>query len=685
MIETLLNGRFRIVRLLGTGNFGKTFLAEDTHIMDMDAECAVKRLTTPKDPNDIEIVRAKFKLEAKKLHALNHQGIPKLISYFEYEGEFYLAQDLIQGHTLDNDIHAHKKWTESEVKDFLLEMLEILAYVHSQGSIHRDLKPNNIMLRHLDKKLMLIDFGAVKEVRNTGSNLEVGQASDTVVIGTAAYMSPEQAKGKPCFASDVYSLGCIAIEALIGKSPNEFEHDPYLEIMWRNQVRVSDDFAKIIDKMVRYKSVERYANGSEVLTELKKLQTNATPNKPKPDEVSRRTNNTPNEPKPDEVPRRTLRQKRPADSPSQNPPPKNPNLLTKFLRREVLIFAGLTGVSALGVIILGSRLNNEEPNPKPSKTPTLTPSATPTPIKSPTQKNSLSTPPFEPIQETVKIKKVDSFGKITSEEENKIQYFRDSRVKLKNGEIPLDLALIPNGLFNMGSPDSEKGREADEFQHKVNFPRDFYMGRFTITQAQWIAVMKNNDNLDNQLLPDFQGSNRPMVCVTWHDAQRFCKALNALLPKGSGTYRLPTEAEWEYACRANAKPPTPFHFGETITTSLVNYRGEKNRGKTIDVNDLPANAWGLYQMHGNVWEWCLDEYAEDAYIKKSKELRDDGSKPYGIINVNNNDKRFRSHRGGSYDSSVARDCRSADRHASEATAFFGERGHVGFRVVFDPS
>ena len=224
MIGTLLNGRFRIVKPLGTGNFGKTFLAEDTHIMD--AKCAVKRLTTPKDSNDVDIVRDKFKLEAKKLHALNHQGIPKLISYFEYEGEFYLAQDLIDGHTLDEDIYAHKKWTESEVKDFLLEMLEILAYVHSQGSIHRDIKPNNIMLRHLDKKLMLIDFGAVKEVRNTGSNLEVGQASGTVVIGTTAYMSPEQAKGKPCFASDLYSLGCIAIEALIGKSPDQFESDP---------------------------------------------------------------------------------------------------------------------------------------------------------------------------------------------------------------------------------------------------------------------------------------------------------------------------------------------------------------------------------------------------------------------------------------------------------------------------
>ena len=270
MIGTLLNGRFRIVKSLGTGNFGKTFLAEDTHIMD--AKCAVKRLTTPKDSNDIDIVRDKFKLEAKKLHALNHQGIPKLISYFEYEGEFYLAQDLIDGHTLDEDIYAHKKWTELEVKNFLLEMLEILAYVHSQGSIHRDIKPNNIMLRHLDKKLMLIDFGAVKEVRNTGSNLEVGQASGTVVIGTTAYMSPEQAKGKPCFASDLYSLGCIAIEALIGKSPDQFESDPYSEIKWRDQARVSDEFAAIIDKMVRYKSGERYRNAGEVLEVLKGLE-----------------------------------------------------------------------------------------------------------------------------------------------------------------------------------------------------------------------------------------------------------------------------------------------------------------------------------------------------------------------------------------------------------------------------
>jgi serine/threonine-protein kinase len=272
MIGQLITGRFRIIKELGKGGFGETFLAEDTH-NKINSECVVKKLITQADVALIPITQRLFYSEAKKLGELKNEGIPKLIGYFEDGGDFYLVQEFVDGHPLNHEINPSVKWTEDEVKDFLGEVLEILAYVHRQGSIHRDLKPENMMRRRVNKKLMLIDFGAVREVRQTPSNL-AGVASGTVRIGTEGYMPAEQTQGKPCFASDVYAVGCIAIEALIGVSPcpNGFETDVKTgEIVWRHRAQVSDELAAIIDKMVRYHWISRYRDAGEVLVELEKL------------------------------------------------------------------------------------------------------------------------------------------------------------------------------------------------------------------------------------------------------------------------------------------------------------------------------------------------------------------------------------------------------------------------------
>ncbi len=289
MVGQMLRGRFSIIKSLGKGGFGETFLAEDTH-NTVNTQCVVKKLNAPNNA----IARRLFDSEAKKLNGLDHQGIPKLIGYFEDRGDFYLVQDFVDGQTLDHEINPNVKWTESKVKAFLLEALEILAYVHSQGSIHRDLKPANMMRRRVNKKLVLIDFGAVREVRQTPSNL-AGVASGTIGIGTEGYMPAEQAQGRPCYASDVYAVGCIAIEALIGQSPHPnfggFETDVNTgEILWRHRTRVSDEFAAILDKMVCYHWLSRYRDAGEVLVELGKLgaltQIPIPPPSPKPLPVS---------------------------------------------------------------------------------------------------------------------------------------------------------------------------------------------------------------------------------------------------------------------------------------------------------------------------------------------------------------------------------------------------------------
>ncbi|MCB1777332.1 MAG: formylglycine-generating enzyme family protein [Candidatus Competibacteraceae bacterium] len=162
------------------------------------------------------------------------------------------------------------------------------------------------------------------------------------------------------------------------------------------------------------------------------------------------------------------------------------------------------------------------------------------------------------------------------------------------------------GRFLMGSPENEHGREDDEFQHEVILTRGFWLAETACTQSLWQAVMGKNPS-------EFKGEQRPVEEVSWDDVQDFIKRLNDAVP--GLTARLPTEAEWEYACRAGTI--TPFSFGEDITPEQVNYDGKYpyhgnkkglDRSETVEVASLPANPWGLYEMHGNVWEWCQDWY-----------------------------------------------------------------------------
>jgi formylglycine-generating enzyme len=229
--------------------------------------------------------------------------------------------------------------------------------------------------------------------------------------------------------------------------------------------------------------------------------------------------------------------------------------------------------------------------------------------------------------------------------------------------LGMKFAWIPPGTFMMGSPKEEKERQDNETQHKVTLSRGFYLGVHLVTQEQWQAVMGNNPS-------NFKGEkNLPVEQVSWDDCQEFVKKLRE---KDKKPYRLPTEAEWEYACRAGTT--TPFHFGETISTDQANYDGNDSYGngkkgefrkKTKPVGSLPANAWGLHDMHGNVYQWCQDRH--DAYPHK------DVADPQGP-----DAGKFRVLRGGSWvgDPHV---CRSAFRGRYEP----GDRGYIcGLRVCF---
>lgn len=221
-------------------------------------------------------------------------------------------------------------------------------------------------------------------------------------------------------------------------------------------------------------------------------------------------------------------------------------------------------------------------------------------------------------------------------------------------DVSLELVHIPAGTFLMGSPDSEPGRDLDESpQHEVRISA-FAMGIYPVTQAQWQAVMGDNPSY-------FKGDNRPVETVSWHDAVEFCQKLSQ---QSGRTYRLPSEAEWEYACRAGTT--TPYSFGESLAKSQANY----DSGSTTDVGSFPPNDFGLYDMHGNVWEWCADDWHETY----------DGAPTDGSAWVEGGKSNQRLiFRGGSW-GTFPRYCRSAYRNSYDPDL---RSDYIGFRVALN--
>ncbi|MEN8220225.1 MAG: SUMF1/EgtB/PvdO family nonheme iron enzyme [Pseudomonadota bacterium] len=262
---------------------------------------------------------------------------------------------------------------------------------------------------------------------------------------------------------------------------------------------------------------------------------------------------------------------------------------------------------------------------------------------------------------------VNANGKMTHRERKQARYQTED---LGKGVI-MEMVYIPGGTFLVGSPETEKERRNTEGpQHKVTI-EPFYMSKYPVTQAQWEALMEDNPSR-------FKGKNRPVERISWHEAVAFCQRLSE---KTGKRYSLPTEVQWEYACRAGTT--TPFHFGETITTNLANYYGNSTYGagpkgvyrkQTTDVGSFPPNAFGLYDMHGNVWEWCADPWHESYEgVPNDGDVWEDEEKGFLAKLF---EGRF-SLRGGSW-SNVATRMRSAYRFWRAPTDRFA---HLGLRVA----
>lgn len=272
MIGTIIDGRYHIIQNLGKGGFGTTFLAEDTK-RPGNPFCVVKQFTPAStDPATLTILKRLFDQEAAMLETLGkHDQIPQLLAHIEEYQKFYIVQEYIKGNDLSDELTSGQKMSEADVIQLLIEILEVLEFVHKYKVIHRDIKPDNIRRRHLDNKIFLIDFGAVKEVRTQLVNKQ-GQITSTVIIGTDGYMPLEQQRGKPQLSSDIYAVGIIAIQAITGLLPDKLEEDIKTgEIIWRKYANVSPKLATVLDKMVSYDFRKRYFTTKQALQAVKKL------------------------------------------------------------------------------------------------------------------------------------------------------------------------------------------------------------------------------------------------------------------------------------------------------------------------------------------------------------------------------------------------------------------------------
>ncbi|WP_036481527.1 serine/threonine-protein kinase [Myxosarcina sp. GI1] len=274
LIGRSIQGRYRITRQLGRGGAGITFLAEDLQCFSMP--CVVKQLKPRSNhPKTLSVARRLFAREAEILNTLGHcDRIPRLLAYFESEGDFFLVQELIEGEDLSREIIADCPWSEVQTIALLTDILEVLSVIQQHGVIHRDLKPSNLMRRTRDGKIVAIDFGSVKQVSSQIIDSS-GQIKHTIAVGTRSYMPTEQLMGHPGFYSDIYAVGVIAIQALTGVPPRQLPVDNDGELIWRDCLRNNDRynplFLKLLDKMVCHQFQERYTWAENVLLELEKL------------------------------------------------------------------------------------------------------------------------------------------------------------------------------------------------------------------------------------------------------------------------------------------------------------------------------------------------------------------------------------------------------------------------------
>lgn len=256
----LFRDRYEVVRTLGRGGFGVTHLARD-RMLPGSPFCVIKQLF-PKVSHPVALERAKqrFRREARILGRLgSHSQLPMLLDYFTFKGEFFLVQEYIRGSTLSREVRKNGTYKETQIYQFLHSILPVVEYIHSNRVIHRDIKPPNIIRCRDDNRLVLIDFGAVRECLQDDDFGDQQPGPTTHFVGTMGFAPPEQLALRPTYSSDIYALGITCLYLLTGKSPAEFKVDTGTQqLHWQDSVQVHPSLKRILEKMLTVNVSERY-------------------------------------------------------------------------------------------------------------------------------------------------------------------------------------------------------------------------------------------------------------------------------------------------------------------------------------------------------------------------------------------------------------------------------------------
>jgi formylglycine-generating enzyme required for sulfatase activity len=659
-------GRYRILKKLGEGGMGSVYLAHDAGL-DRPVALKVPRFTPEDGPKALE----RFHREARAAATLAHPNLCPVYDIGELNGTHYLTMAYIEGTSLASALPDGQPLPQRQAATVVHQLASALAYAHRHGVIHRDLKPSNVMLREGGEPVIM-DFGLARRAAKEDSRLT--RAGE--IMGTPAYMSPEQvqgdieAMGPNC---DIYSLGVILYQLLTGRVPFQGTVGSVLAQILTQEPEPPSALRPDLDtelnticlKAMAKEVGQRFQSMDEMAAALAAYL--KAENKAESQAAAARGNRGPAA---GGAPARSVRRwwiavaagvlattglmgvvvylntnhgkvKIEVNDPSAEVSIDGQTVRIENLGEPITLHAGEHAlVVKRGDVVMETRTfaikrgENNEPIrvtllPKPAGAPQV-----------------VDRPPPKPV---------------TGEERRKPV---GSHPPVKNS-LGMELVYIAPGSFEMGSPVTEPGRRTvdSETQHRVTLTKGFYLGTTLVTQAQWRAVFGENPS-------GLKGNEEelPVDSVSWDDCQELCKRLSR---KEGRRYRLPTEAEWEYACRAGTA--TPFWCGDTISTDQANYngtsaygKGDKGtfRGRTTPVRRSPPNPWGLYDMHGNLAQWCEDRYG-----------------PYNldaaIDPVNRTGEDIRVLRGGSWGSDPAY-CRAAFRNRGKANV---RANRMGCRVV----
>ncbi len=609
--EDLFINQYVLMEKLGAGGMGDVFKARH---MRMDRIVAIKLIRPERLANPETVKR--FQREIKAASQLQHENV--VVAYdADQDGDLnFFVMEYVDGTNFYDLVTKQGPLPVGQACDYIRQAALGLQHAHERGMIHRDIKPANLLLSKKGQ-VKILDMGLARI--DTGPNDDTRMTIEGLTFGTPDFISPEQSRNarEADIRSDIYSLGATFYFLLAGKvmypggTPAEKMIAHNAQPAPRVQrLDIPAPVEAVLAKMLAKDPAERYQTPVEVADALKSFS-----------------------------------------------PETNALFSGIFSKSGPPSMAEMSGVLVKGTAI-------PDPVPKHSDTASRFKFDSPTTvaaIQAPPKTGStskvmvviLSSLIVAALAVLVVLLVMPKLGSGTG---------RNLPARI-SGSLGMPLVLIPNGKFAMGSPDGEADRQADEGPvREVEIGKPFYMATTEVTQRVYKEIAKDNPSLWKSAR---EASQMPVEMVSWKEAESFCYQLNQRSDAETGvlsgwTFRLPTEAEWEYACRAGK--PTRFHFGDQLTDTQAIFGKQRAPSKA---GSLPTNIWGLHDMHGNVWEWTKTFYAPryDPTILIDPNGPISGSE-YVI-------------RGGAFDQ-PAEDCRSARRLARGIN--FKDK-NLGFRVV----